>query len=340
MNYTKLFEDVLSNEPQFQERDNAGKNEDGAKVFRCTPQTRKEKIWQIFGGGDSAPEAFNVAYRNATNGPGYERRRIVQLNSSSLLALLCFWNVSKEHPITIEGIEYNEVYFEVENTVFEHDSSIDILLVSEKESTWLYLESKFTEPLNQTTRLWLSKKYHPMYQLIKECLNLEVSDVKVRKHKENGKTVEREEFEITQNEKRYYGGIKQMISHLIGLMHGISKNANNEYKQAITAGVPKSILLGAILYDFTTCDVKEFEGPHNDYVSFYEKSFADGNSTKIISDISNCIKEKNGFNASIIKIIPKVLTYQNVFGIQNPSFLMENVSLFYGINTKVTHVTK
>lgn len=159
MDYSTLFEKILSQESQFDERIQIGKN--GAQAFSCFLQKRKEKLWQIFGGKPNIPKPFNVAFDNATH--GFEKRRITQLNSSSLLALLCFWNVSENNPILINGIEYTEVYFEVENKVFDHDSSVDMLLVSQKESTWLYLESKFTEPLNPTKQLWLSKKYYNIF---------------------------------------------------------------------------------------------------------------------------------------------------------------------------------
>lgn len=329
MDYKNLFEKILSNETQFADRRQIGKN--GALAFSCAPQESEEKLWRIFGNSVNIPEAFDVAFKEATNGPGYERRRITQLNSSSLLALLCFWNVSKEHPITINHVEYTEVYFEVENTVFDHDSSVDILLVSEKESTWLYLESKFTEPLNPTNRLWLSDKYYDIYKSIRECLKLNISERKTREHKERGEIVKREEFEITQNKKRYYGGIKQMISHMIGLLKGASDKANARYKEVYKKGLPKSIILGAILYDFSKSDVNEFKNLYDDYMSFYEDSFSSQNGKSIISKINDCLGGTNVYKESSICVMPQVLTYQDVFGKQKPKFLMSKVGQFYRI---------
>lgn len=329
MDYTILFEKILSNDTQFANRSKIGKN--GAMVFSCTPHKRKDTLWNIFGENGEIPEAFDVAFKNATTGPGYESKRITQLNSSALLALLCFWNVSKEHPITINNVEYTEVYFEVENTVFDHDSSVDILLVSRKNSTWLYLESKFTEPLSPTNRLWLSDKYYDIYNSIREILKINVSGPHERGHKEKGEIVPRTEFEITQNKKRYYGGIKQMVSHLIGVLKGASANANAEYKKLYKNGLPKSIILGAILYDFSKSDIAEFKNLYSDYASFYEDSFSSQNSKLIISNINDCLGGTDVYRNSSISIMPQVLTYQDVFGKQNPNFLMSNVALFYGI---------
>lgn len=311
MNYKLLFEKILSNAPQFQ----IGKN------------GTKERLWQIFYESGEIPDAFSVAFKNATN--GFERRRITQPNSSSLLALLCFWNVSKEHPITINNVEYTEVYFEVENTVFDHNSSVDILLVSEKESTWLYLESKFTEPLSPKSSESLSYKYYDIYKSIRVNLKINLSDLQNRKGE--GK---RKEFKITQNKKRYYGGIKQMISHLIGVLKGARDKANAEYKEVYKKGLPESIILGSILYDFSKYDVEEFKNLYSDYVSFYEDSFSSQNGKSIIANVNARLGGTSVYKKSSISIMPQVLTYQDVFGAQNPEFLKSsnNVVTFYGFS--------
>lgn len=327
MDYKILFEKILSKESQFDERIHIGKN--GAQAFSCSPQKRKEKLWHIFGDDPNIPKPFIDAFDNAAH--GFEKRRITQLNSSSLLALLCFWNVSKNNPILINGIKYTEVYFEVENEVFDHDSSVDILLVSHKESTWLYLESKFTEPLNPGNQLWLSEKYHNTYQHISDYLNLEISKPEKRKHKKRGEEVVRDEFKITQNRKRYYGGIKQMVSHIIGVLKGASDNARSEYREVYKKGLPKSILIGTILYDFTTTDAEEFKTPYKDYVPFYEECFSSQNVRILISKIKDCIEGICVNKEFSVSVLPTVLTYQDIFRKQNPNFLMSNVSIFYRI---------
>ena len=47
-------------------------------------------------------ELFEGKYRMAISGDGQEYRRISTLHSSSLVALLCFYSLSKDHPLTME----------------------------------------------------------------------------------------------------------------------------------------------------------------------------------------------------------------------------------------------
>lgn len=331
MNYNDLFEKVLTESSKFAERIQVGKNENGAKAFKCTPKTKKMKLWEIFGNGAKMPKEFNNAYIAATSGGGYESRRITQLNSSSLLALLCFWNVSENKPLEIDGFKYTQVFFEVENEVFNHNSSIDILLISKDNSEYLFLESKFTEILNPTNQYWLGEKYHNIYTAISDNLGkIKVSDVMTREHKVNGKTKPIEEFSITQNKKRYYAGIKQMISHIIGLLRGPGEDMNAPHKEAYNKTNIK-IKLGTILYDFSKFDVEDFSKKYEDYVEFYKKSFTSENNADIISKIvaNPILKDKVKLNANTLEIIKEPLTYQDIFVIQNPHFLLQNVSNFY-----------
>lgn len=162
-------------------------------------------------------------------------------------------------------------------------------------------------------------------------MNIVVSKPEKKFRKEKGKEVERDEFKITQNRKRYYSGIKQMVSHIIGVLNGISDNANSDYQELYKKSLPKSILIGAILYDFTTTGAEEFKTQYRDYVSFYEECFSSQNVEILISKIMDCIEVTNVNLKSSIRVLPTVLTYQNIFGKQNPNFLMSNVSRFYGI---------
>ena len=85
------------------------KCEDGEDVFGT--------IQRIFGINESARGLVEAA----TSGDGNEKPRILTLHSSSLLAFLCFNGVAN-HPITIDGIVYDEVMFEVKNDVINVSS--------------------------------------------------------------------------------------------------------------------------------------------------------------------------------------------------------------------------
>ena len=115
------------------------KCEDGEDVFGT--------IQRIFGIRKLARGLFE----SATSGDGNEKSRILTLHSSSLLAFLCFNGVAN-HPITIDGIVYDEVMFEVKNDVIDASlgkpSNIDVLLMGDNRKKLLFLESKFTEYLS------------------------------------------------------------------------------------------------------------------------------------------------------------------------------------------------
>lgn len=129
------------------------KCEDGEDVFGT--------IQRIFGINESARGLFEAA----TSGDGNEKSRILTLHSSSLLAFLCFNGVAN-HPITIDGIVYDEVMFEVKNDVIDASlgkpSNIDVLLMGDNRKKLLFLESKFTEYLSGG-KVTLSNKYRDLY---------------------------------------------------------------------------------------------------------------------------------------------------------------------------------
>ena len=63
---------------------------------------------RIFGIRESARGLFEAA----TGGNGNEKQKILTLHSSSLLAFLCFNDIAN-HPITIDGIVYDDGTVEV-----------------------------------------------------------------------------------------------------------------------------------------------------------------------------------------------------------------------------------
>ena len=105
--------------------------------------------------GIQCRELFKEKFEQSYSGSGQELKRIAVLHSSSLCALLFFYNVSQENPyiLEIEGKEYIFTYscFEYQNTVIEgrNPSNMDIVLIGSNkrtgEQTVLFLESKFSE---------------------------------------------------------------------------------------------------------------------------------------------------------------------------------------------------
>lgn len=318
MNYNYLYKNVLDIKSIETTIEGStlliGKN--GARAFRSAPQQKCERLWELFGSGGDLPKSFIEAFNGATSGKGYEKRRITQLNSSSLLALMCFWRVSDKFPITIEGIKYTKVFFEVENKVFDNNSSIDILLVSEDGNTLLFLESKFTETLNPTPRYWLSDKYHPVYKAIERLMSPEISVGNIVAR--TCKSMERKEFVINSPNggKHYFGGIKQMISHLIGLLQGPNTEGKNERIPHISfyKDQSKKLILGTILYNFSAGD---FKSAYQDYTSLYSEVFTESNVGNIIKSITNLENSSISVQRTDIKVLTHPITYQYVF--ENPA---------------------
>lgn len=331
MNYEDLYENVLDIKSIGTTIDagtmQIGKN--GARVFRSTPLKKCEKLWALFGTGGNPPMSFIEAYTGATSGKGFEKRRITQLNSSSLLALMCFWRVSNKFPITIKGIKYNKVFFEVENKVFDNNSSIDILLESEDGDTWLFLESKFTETLNPTSRYWMSNKYYPFYKAIESVLAPEIYVGNIES--KTRKAIVQDEFAINSHNgrKHYLCGIKQMISHLIGLLQG----PNTESEKARTPHMvahkdrSKKMILGTILYGFSE---ENFKSAYQDYTSLYSCIFTESNVKDIIKSIANLEISSIIAQRTDIEVLANPITYQEVFGSQvNRNSICPKVAKFY-----------
>lgn len=162
---------------------------------------------------------FDEKFQEACSGSGQEKRRIATLHSSSLCALLFFYNVTKEHSLKIEiagigEVDFFDVIFEYQNSVIEdaNPSNMDVTLLGKcgDKQVILFLESKFSEYITGVQkRLNINGAYlreeisKPLY---KNWLWDKTDGL-------NGK-----EFSVSiQDSLAYLGGLKQMISHYVGV---------------------------------------------------------------------------------------------------------------------------
>ena len=108
-------------------------NSTWSKSFKSEEGKELETLSKIFD-LTITPEMREL-FKSATGGDGDEKSKILTLHSSSLLAFLCFYDLSN-HPITIDKTEYNEVMFEVKNDVIDASlgkpSNIDVLKLFRK----------------------------------------------------------------------------------------------------------------------------------------------------------------------------------------------------------------
>ena len=239
-------------------------------------------------------------FRDAVSGEGMEIWRINRLGSSSLLAFLCFATVmAREGAITIdvpnEGfVEFKELKLEYENKLFagrSRPSSVDIFLSNDKYV--LFLESKFSEYLETTDEIKknLSIRYAPYY-----------SDIFGPKGKREGQEIWWEDGPRLRSEtKNYLEGIKQMISHWIGVKHEVEFNEEKRREWC-----DKKLLLGGILFNFKEGTMKE---------NVELKAYAD--QYQWLAKRLNSLENK-------VRVLPELLTYQSAFkGIRLPRCVHE-----------------
>ena len=131
--------------------------------------------------------------------------------SSSMLAYNFFHWICPERPLTLNGTTYDKVYFEVKFPIFtkttegrpiNRPSNMDVVLISEDCLTMLCIESKYTEHTHHQAAEFSDTYFTP------SCY-----------YKGNPYRASFVRFAMKYNEKSngYFAGIKQSISHLIGI---------------------------------------------------------------------------------------------------------------------------
>ena len=260
------------------------------------------------------PLTFPQKFQEAIQGDGQEYRRIRTLHSSSLISLLCFYDVSMNKPlfIDIEGheIEFFESHFEHKNTIGcdetgkSHESNMDVLLKGRDKATGrdvvLFLESKFSEYLFWGKHSEISNHvYWTTYAQLFKGGYLDRMGLRYDPMDNNEKYSEL--ASIKGYTRHYAGGIKQMVSHFLGVKNAAETEA---YKDC-------DIYLGEILYRFPE-SVDPNHNKFNDYTRLYG----------ILAEGLNALSE------SKFKIVGQCFTYQDVFR----SFDLDDaVSLFYSL---------
>ena len=179
-------------------------------------------------------------YDAVVSGAGKEEDKIDTFYSSSLQSLLFFCNVSKKHPLIYREVKYTKVVFEWKNPVISFPSSIDVVLIGEKETgekktkrVIMFIESKLYEVIRDsdtsgtheigssyfkqkngyTQRLGLNEKDYHDLGIVKDDVNSKkqslIKPIDKNSYIENGEK---------KNGFVYSYGIKQMLSHIIGIL--------------------------------------------------------------------------------------------------------------------------
>lgn len=281
-----------------------------------------------FGIASDNKEAFNAAFRAVTEGEGNESAKINSVISSALLPLLVFYKLyipqaGRYICLTINGetVKFTKSFFEVRNKVVGLPSCVDVALVSEDGETILFLESKLTEMFESSTN---EKEYGKSYKSL-------YCGTAIEKALGNGGiSVDKEATNlILRSEKpQYLEGIKQTISHLIGLVKG-PQNADDQTDYIKVYERAKRLVYSPIIYSTSNLFIEQPDESSR-YAALYEKVIGE-NGAVVLEAIENWIKAKNQNKSDKkIEIHPAVLTYQS-FVNENPTWLDEKVKTFYGL---------
>ncbi len=242
--------------------------------FRSEIDDKDDVLCSIFKIEDADSALFKKQFRMACSGNGQEMKRITVLHSSSLCALLFFYNVTKKNPLTMnldgQDVEFTESVFEYKSRVFdnEHPSNMDVVLIGRYKNkdgrlgknVVLFLESKFAEYyLYAGTRLEVSRKYEESVFYHRDFLGkgilgefgFEFSD------DEDSQDEEERTCVLKSKKKCYLGGFKQMISHYIGISNacakktyeGDDKKPDDYYIDQMVQMKDVDVFLGEIVFD-------------------------------------------------------------------------------------------
>lgn len=263
--YSKMWEDFdfgSLNGAEI-ERTESSKSDDGESKnsYSFKVKDKKEEIIKIF--GIENKDRFRTKYEKAVNGSGQEERRITTLHSSSLCALLHFYNVTDKNPLALHletnkgtrEVIFTDSFFEYQSPVIHTPSNMDVVLLGKdkqtKEDIVLFLESKFSEyflyagsTLDGVSNDYLKDKYgKDLYDdSFLSALGLK-----------RGPSEKKDCFKLvslSKGQQIYIGGIKQMISHYIGirnLLEGKYIDNNKPINKKIKGGA--TVLLGEICFD-------------------------------------------------------------------------------------------
>ncbi len=237
-------------------------------------------------------DLFKEKFHQSCGGSGNEITRISTLHSSALCALLFFYNVTDKHPLklTINGRDCIFIHsrFEFKNPVIKNPSNMDVTLVGRYADSGnpviLFLESKFSEYMERTDdKLEISAAYldnkisNSIYESNWSSLGITHTKAKtvektIKKDNKEKKVAVRV-FNIESDEPCYLEGIKQMISHFIGVNNFIDKGPVTYDPLVSFVRKDADIYLGAILFDKGIGDFENSKGVscYESYKTKYEK---------------------------------------------------------------------
>ena len=292
----------------------------GNVLLKSNYSKGKESPWSLAFAGHCIKDVFKIdnpvfcsKFVEAISGDGQEANKITTLHSSSLASLLVFYSVSKDNPIYVRINDKEEKFvesrFEVKNEVSPGSgnfSNIDVVLLG--ENCILYLESKFSEYLGSgPVEVRKVDYYDEIYEKLSDTLNEAGVHLVPKESKRFLERIDRKPF--------YNEGLKQMISHYLGV--------TTELKKSKDMFSGKTVVLGEILFNFGYRVPKAYDKfqSYNNAYGILQKGLA------------RCVEEDE-----IELTINNLTTYQSVLGSKaNHKYLMnlpESIRQFYRFDVK------
>lgn len=207
-------------------------------------------------------EIFNThipcdKFYSIISGEGKEEEKIDTFYSSSLQTLLFFSSISETTPLTYDGVTYTEVYFEVNNRVIGYPSSVDAVLVGKSKNgnnTVLFIETKLFEVIRDSSvagKAEIGKSYFMDLEKNSYCerFSTDGEDMKaigIDRNAPDQKTGKYIVSPIDGAAYVYSYGIKQLLSHIIGILNFKETGAINYPMIDKTAEVRFLTLINAL----------------------------------------------------------------------------------------------
>ena len=318
MSYNKCeqlrFTKALNIDAVINEHVHVVKRESGCFFLADDNDDVKESIVEIF---DIKNPHFDTKFKEAISGDGNEAGNLLNLRSSALLALLCFYNISQENPIKINGVTYTNSYFEVKNKVFNNPSNMDVVLTNE-EGDILFIESKFTEyteiekhGIKKINKYFNDKHTGPIYR--------EAFKVGILEEVEDG---------MIKANNSYTTGIKQIISHYLGIVNFVRRDKvnyldnyviSNRIRNEIYKKEWKNVRFIEIMYDLT--NVECYKKAMNNYLI---------NVQKLIPILYDEFKKIDNISSKTNVEFELPTTYQSIFK-ENKNVLDTKIKEFYNL---------
>lgn len=286
-------------------------------------------ICKIFG-IDKNDVVFENKFDWACDGQSDELEKISLLTSSTLCALLCFYNVSKETPLIINmengrKAKFTESIFEWQNPVFGKPSSIDVVLIGTfvdkpDQKVVYFVESKFSEYFNveadHPSKKYLGDKEVSKSIYTEECFKRLGLKLQLDLPKKYKGTVYPNTFTIGLGDEQYAQGVSQMITHYVGVNNFLSGKKKHNLGKYLPLPNDAKVYLGTIIYQIKS-------EAYDKYIKLAKKT------AKILSKDLEKKRDHNLIDKRFVKVLyPRI--YQNIFKGDNLKVLTKKTRIYYG----------